>query len=364
MLVVARSRTYNADNPGLHEYFIADGVLMDVFALEYVIERLPSDGSAPVQVWPESGRAEVDLAADRLGPGHYAATWAVPSDAAIGAYRIAWFVTYEEDGEEYAVHTPFEVLTAITTAGPLYAPIWSMRAEGFTSTVTYPDHVLHAKLVLASRMFEAYTARFFEPRYKALKLDGRNKRDLLLDEPIIGIESVTMLSGSVFATNSEIDLESLRVYNRHLTQGLLDPDDREAPRISFHTISDYEHERHPELSIDCRRFPKGTQNILVRGVFGYTEPDGSTTGQTPLLVQRAVQLLAARELPTLADIDGRDQARNHWNVVSERTRDQQITRFSGVDAASRAAMIGAITGDPEIDRIIVLFKRGVQIGAA
>ena len=31
-------------------------------------------------------------------------------------------------------------------------------------------------------------------------------------------------------------------------------------------------------------FPKGTQNIQVTGVFGYTDYDGSTIGRTPILI--------------------------------------------------------------------------------
>jgi hypothetical protein len=63
----------------------------------------------------------------------------------------------------------------------------------------------------------------------------------------------------------EVDLDDVEVYNRHLSQGLVDPDDRESPKIVVN-VSDI-----AKIGfIDY--WPRGNQNIQVQGVFGYTDP--------------------------------------------------------------------------------------------
>jgi hypothetical protein len=91
-------------------------------------------------------------------------------------------------------------------------------------------------------------------------------------------------------------------------------------------------------------------------VWGYTEYDGTPLGRTPSEIRRACMLLALRGVPPLGD-DAAWDARNRWRLVSERTRDQSY-QLSPADA------FGALTGDPEADRILKRYRRPAGLGAA
>ena len=59
------------------------------------------------------------------------------------------------------------------------------------------------------------------------------------------------------------------------------PDDREDPKIVLRWVD--ESSKRLALGVSgMLTFPKGTQNIQVTGVFGYTDYDGS--GRTPILI--------------------------------------------------------------------------------
>jgi hypothetical protein len=189
-----------------------------------------------------------------------------------------------------------------------------------------------------------------------VRADGSGSGVLRMSEPIIAVQAI-YLEGDRFYIEGAYDtnLSILRVYNRHL-QGLTDPDDREAPRIEYSRAA----------AFDTSRFPTGRQNLQVRGIFGYTDPDpyGYPVGVTPELVKHAVRLLVMKDLPKLGDTAARDDAQKRWRLTGESTRDQSYTMFGGVDAATRGALVGGVTGDPEVDNIIIMYKRPPSLGAA
>ena len=157
-----------------------------------------------------------------------------------------------------------------------------------------------------------------------------------------------------------VDPTLYRIYNRHLTQGLLLPDDRDDPKLEFFHGSDLggvRFEPAGALGLASLVWPRGQQNVMVRGVFGYTEPDGSPTGSTPTLIRQVTKLLVMRDLPRLTDLDRREDAQRRWRLTSERTRDQAYT-------LEALKLQGAFTGDPEIDNILVAFVRPADLGAA
>jgi hypothetical protein len=69
-------------------------------------------------------------------------------------------------------------------------------------------------------------------------------------------------------------------------------------------------------------------------------------------------LLALRSLAPLAD-DASFEARSRWRIVEERTRDQSYR----LDPA-RSAASASLTGDPEVDALLVPYVRPSPIGAA
>lgn len=140
----------------------------------------------------------------------------------------------------------------------LYTTVTALRAEGIPDSV--PDSRIFDRIRYASRAIETWTGRYFYPQQKTIQVDGRDAPVLRLGEPIIEIQSVKFLAPELeYDVPDEVLLADLEVYNRHLTQGLLDEDDREDPRIVL-------------ISTRARPWPNGSKNIEVAGVFGYTDP--------------------------------------------------------------------------------------------
>jgi hypothetical protein len=322
MQALGRGQRSDLSHPALSVFTPIDGVLDDVDVVEFVI--IDRTGDAPVQVFPESGRA----AAARLGVGHYVALYTAPASASLGHHTVRWFVRAAEG--ELHFETPFEVLAApIDAPQPGYCMLQDLRDEGFAPEVV-SDARLARIIALASRTIERITGRFFEPRRQCIELDGRGSHELLLDEPIIAIEKIELGSSG--------PVSGATVYNRHITQGLMLPDDRQNPRIRL-------------------GFPCGARNVRVTGIFGYTERDGSPTGTTPLLMREACKRLVVREIPLLAETGRREDARQRYRIIQERTREQSYT-------LDKLAHPGALTGDPDIDDILVQFMRPADLGAA
>lgn len=347
---IARGEVSNARYPAISTFVLVGGVLVDPAALEYVIyERVTDD--VRTRVFPELAgtRAAVDLVHGRLGLGYYAAMWEAGLEAQVGIYEVDWYFRLaSEPLVEFSFTDRFEVITAKRMLGPQYAFVADMREEGVREE-DVPDALLQQKIVIASKLFELYTGRTFEARARVMQVNGRGHGALLLDDPIIAISGV----GRAGVTRwSEMAYEpvsaNLRIYNRHVT-GLRDPDDREDPRIEYEMAA----------SFDSPRFGEGRQNTLVEGVFGYTEyvEGGPPAGVTPVLVRQAVKLMTFKDLRPLTDIGARDDAQKRWRLTGETTREQGYTTLGGVDAATRGALVGGTTGDPEIDNLIILFRR-------
>jgi hypothetical protein len=239
-----------------------------------------------------------------------------------------------------------------------YATVQQMRDEGVT-VAQASDPQLLAKVQRASRLIERWTGRWFYPRAGVFLMDGKTTGILQIGPPIISISEIRLLGqGSVFITSSNeiVDLTQVRVFNRHLTEEMFDPDDRNDPRIQWLRFDPYlSRGRSPEI-FSAGLFPLGVQNIQVTGMFGYTDPDGSPTGKTPDLINFACMLMVVRDLPMLADVDARDESRNRARVISLTTRGQSI-------AWSPNKTTNGWTGDREIDDLIASFRRPPTLGA-
>ena len=296
----------------------------------------------PVQIYPVSGLQPVDLTndivevktftgyvsgLDQLAPwaGFYAADWTVPSDLPVGKYLIEW--TYllklpwpQQDADVSYTRTEappsgvvtkvFEVvaagsvqtrlaLQAGNAAMPLYSLVTDARAFLGCSERDVSDVALKKLIMKASAFVERVTGRYFEPRYTTQRLGGNSSRKLQLGPPIVSISSVGIDTEPTQTGDLRVELDLLRIYNRHLAQGLLDPDDRDNPLLEFvHSDDLYGIRFIPFRGISLRSlaWPIGVQNIHVRGFFGFTDPDGSPWGETPELIQHVTRLdLCARE---------------------------------------------------------------------
>lgn len=365
---LARGQTASPLNPVLDIYTVQNGALVDVAVLEFQIWNTIG---TPSQVYPVTpgDREVLDPEVDsptgpRMELGHYAATWTPGLAEPIGAHEIRWFFRMGVGDPEQTWTEPFSVLAQVT-ASPIdgYATVAQVRLEGSIPSSgigAVSDARIVAQIELASRMIDRYTRRWFNPRPMTMRLDGDGRRGIMIGPPIISISGITIL-GVDTDTVRPIDASSYRVYNRHLS-GLLDPDDRQNPMIELTSVdARYEHGL-IESSFEIYRWPEGTQNLEISGVFGYTEADGSPTGRTPLLITRACVLLTLRMLAPASDPDAVD-ARNAWRLLELRTRDQTI-KWADPSRIGGGQGVGVFTGDPEIDNILLLFCAPPAMGAA
>lgn len=228
----------------------------------------------------------------------------------------------------------------------MYATLDQVRAEGVT-VAQATDARLSALLEEASVTIDQVTGWFFEPRALTLRLEGRGVPTIEPRYPPIRLDHLSI--GSFDLSLAPRDLE---IVGAPIEPGF------DAPRItlrhgrvfprrngSLPLPSMYSME--PLLLVD--------DAITATGIWGYTEPDGTPLGRTPVEIRRACVMLVLRGVPLLGD-DAAWDARNRWRLVSERTREQSYT-LAPNDA------FGNLTGDPEVDRVLRRFRRPSGLGA-
>lgn len=322
--------------------YVVDGAgyLADPHALEYAVYDVSTEErrANPVQVYPVEGRAE----AVRVSVGYFKAPYTPAGAELRGRRQVVWSCQYEEDGAWHTWHTEWEALSLPLPYAslPLYAMVCDARAEGITVRQATDARLLEL-LGRASTQLQKFTKRVFAPMPKVLTVAGADRSILQMEEPIVAVSRVE--------TPERVYLpEEVMVYARHLYQRMETPDDRDNPKL--------------ELERSC--FPRA-RKIHVTGVFGYTEPDGSPMGRTPLLIRHAALLLLRRELGPIGS-PMRGSTMQDWRINSQRTRDQQVGYASPLSGTGRPGtpLFGAFTGDPEIDTIIAGFVRPPEMGAA
>ena len=179
----------------------------------------------------------------------------------------------------------------------------------------------------ASRSIDLVTGWFFEPQLGSYQLDGRGAPTLELPVPPLRIDRVTV-------QGADLSLDDLVVVGAPVGPGF------DGPRITK------------------RRgvFPRGRGNVELVGLWGYTEEDGTDFGRTPLEIRRACILMVLKGVAPLADPESED-ARNRWRILQERTRDQSVK-------LDRVTAPAPFTGDPEVDAILMRYRRPAGLGAA
>lgn len=348
MKLLARGTTINAQAPSLVFLHAVEGFLTDPAALTFAVYDATTEERqlAPVEVVAPTAVDVGEESAARLGPGRFAATWALSGGLALGLYEARWRYRTTVSGPEQEARELFEVVPGLGVhRGPFYCALSDLRAEGLTAGVLSDARAL-AAIQRASLFVERATRRFFEPRYARVLLDGRGARALLFDAPIIALEDVAFVLPSTLAPQATAQ-DLFRVYNRHLTGGV---DDRDNPKLELYTYD----------GAKAGRFPDGAQNVEVTGVFGYTEPGGAPWGSTPDDIRRVTQLLVFRDAAKLVDAGLREDARWRGRVTSEKTRDQSYT----LATPRELGMSSAFTGDPEVDQILAAYRVPIALGAA
>ena len=373
-LAIPREKSSDCANPVLVHLNQVNGYFRDLFKLEFVIFDISTSTKrqTPVQVFPASGRHLVNLTAcptgDKLGLGRYVANYTVDAAEPQGDHRIVWYAVPNDGDPEKQFEQEFSVVhkSEVVSSSAL-CTISDLRDEGLTDCEGGDRRVLRS-LERATARIHRITGRTFIPYHTQIKLNGQNAPILFLNDPIIAIEELAVHS---FPFDPEPDFifsqESVRVYNRHLTQNLRNPDDRQNPKIEIFRgprhirMANGFHESH---FVDFLHlvFPHGQQNVEITGTFGYTDPDGSSVGAVPEDIKYACGLLAMRFLPQLSDED-RALDNQAWRIVMEKTRQQTIRYANPVGRAASMAY-GYFTGDPEIDEILAAYMRPPELGTA
>lgn len=366
---LARGESSSASNPVLDLFtFVGNPpVLTDVAVLRFRIFDISTATKkvTPVQVFPVTAGTFFDLdptQADpighRLSLGRYFAPYTVDLAEPIGDHKIEWEF-------QLSSITPIEVLTeeffvksTVSAAlQPVYCSVADIRAEGFDA-VDHPDARVELLIDRASRWIDKWTGRWFFPltfdTNNPFIVEGAFSRTIHLDIPIIEITRLQIENqGTVSAQLTEIGLDEIRIYNRHIRLGLTQPDDRENPKVAF--IQN----RIPEV-VKTGLFPsplvfaKGRLNVFFEGTFGYTDPDGSPFGKTPDSIRYATCLLVIRELRLESEVCEKFNDLNRWRITSDKEGSTTVK-------LQDYWLKGAFTGDPRIDNIIMSYKRPIKI---
>lgn len=350
MAALARGQTSDCSNPELDLYTMVNSVRTDMYSVAFQVYEKVTNPGTPVQVYPAvPGDKQALNVADlcptghKLSTGHYVAEWTPELTEPIGAHLIQWYFKLTAVSPEQSFCEEFEVLPEATGATAIgYTTIQALRDEGVPDP-PYSDAYLAAVIARASMLIDRYTGRWFSPRQLTLLFDGTGARSLHLEAPIIAIDSVDLFDHGVL-------LEDLAIYNRHITQNLTFPDDRDNPRIEI------EQALHDEFrfALGLHVFPVGQQNIRVVGTFGYTDYDGTPFGRTPLLIEEACKLLCIRDLAPKFTADPTDEAFTAHRIIEMKTRDQSVKFANPSDLG--AAGPGPFTGDRRIDDILLMYR--------
>lgn len=362
MTSLARGEVIGTANPRLVFWASREGKAEDLSALAWEAFDVHDDTNRINPSSVDSG--SVDLVTDRLGLGRYAVSWTVPATAQIGAHEVHYTYRFDGDTADRVARVGFEVLEGPNPPGPAYVTVAALRAEGLPCGQV-SDARAQVSIAIASQLIERVTGRFFEPRHLTIRLNGAENRMCLLGDPVIMVESIALDTEPDQLGDLFVEPNNYRVFSRHLSQGLLNPDDRENPKIEFVHARDLYGLASPvrfrpavSFSLISGAFPSGVQNVEIAGTFGYTEPlaGGPPWGTVPILVQHLTKLLAFREVKTLAQVDCRQDSRERWRIVEEKTRDQSYKLAQPRKFGSQ------ITGDAEIDSLLTMFTRPPDLG--
>jgi len=249
-----------------------------------------------------------------------------------------------------------------------YIEVTDVWDEGFANPPWTPIKVWRG-IDRACATIDALCRQWFEPRYAQFTFDGTDHDQMWLDLPICALHALNQ-------DDVVVELDDVEVFNRHLTRGQLNPDDRANPKVTYALdfFPGYRGRRR-RIYADAALFGAGRKNVLLKGVFGYTElgpgdiaaetVDGSQVpisyGQTPAEIKRACLLLT---LTYMLPADEQQEAALESRITKIKTRDQEI-QFSdpGGGGANPDASYG-LTGNIEVDNILMRYTGPLRMGAA
>ena len=243
--------------------------------------------------------------------------------------------------------TIIELLTAPNRVRVDETDVDSDVANGaamFLRSTSIPRFRGEALIEQFSDFIDEQTGQFFNKRAADVALEGNNTDTVWLPVPIIEITSL-ILNNAEPALTEGIDEDFVAFKGRARPQ-----DDRRNPRIKLGIRADdsiFSGPRH-------NRFIKRTLTHIV-GYFGFLEPDGST----PLLIKKAVTILAAKEINTPATSSAAG-----LGTLKRVKVDLHEKEFFKLGDSGVATPPANMSGIPEVDQIIAKFKTPIRIGGS
>lgn len=204
-----------------------------------------------------------------------------------------------------------------------------VRAEGVSASV-YSDDRVNALCTYATKYIERATGQWFEDRDLTLYLDGRGTDVLLLPIPAIEVTSITVGTAD---SGASVDVDTILIES--------------APRNPMLVMA-------PSALPSGRgslgvTFATGRRNVTVVGTFGQVESDGYGGYVAPAPIKRAAIRLIIRELGLLGDASAQEE-RKRANLRSETTDGHSYS-------LAEMAVSGGASGDPEVDRLLAMYRR-------
>lgn len=226
-----------------------------------------------------------------------------------------------------------------------YVTVDEARDEGVPVSIT--DDAIQAQIDRWSSLIDKACRQWFEPREVTIDLDGNDSRLLHLPVPVIELTALYM-NGDF--TNA-IPADRYKVYNNANAIR----DDRKNPKIEIATagvgIFDF-----PRFS--SSQFVRGTQNQRLVGTFGYCEPaEPPDDPTTPPLIKYAVMKMVCKSLSAApTGLYVASQTVPPAGLKVSETTDGHSISFEAFKTKPTPAGTNPITGDREVDGIIVMYK--------
>jgi hypothetical protein len=212
-----------------------------------------------------------------------------------------------------------------------YATVQDMRDRGVPGEVEDID-ILRA-LARARLVIDGYCGRNFLRREETYLVDGTGRPAVFLDDrPVIEVTKLKI-------DDAPVDAESFRLY-------------REAGYIRFvgeRTIF----MGHPGS------FPRGSQNVKVKGLFGFEEVPPEVGEACAILTLAFIRLMRGEANVTESQANTTDKAVGIKRVkIDELSVEFQYPREATISASRRKT-----TGSPEADRLLWRFRRDLEAAA-
>lgn len=217
-----------------------------------------------------------------------------------------------------------------------YLNISDLRTIDKVSVRKYPDELLNAKIQFVEGYIDKITDQFFDRQTLELYYDGDASELLVLDYPIIEITEIAFKQ-SLFGQWDIRPLTDFSIYNR------IKPDDRKYPRIKISQLGVTDNIY--ASSFNLVQFPGGTQNIRIKGDFGFMD---YVSGQ--YVTPEPIKLVARMLLNLYIDNPFSPLQTFRKKLRGKGVKSERADKHSFTLQDSMA--VGRLTGDPEIDTIL------------